>query len=322
VSGFPIQRAHTLEPLPQAKRWLIEDMWTHEAVGIIGGEPKSCKSFLALGMAVAVASGRPCLGRFAVPNPGPVLVFAAEDALHIVRQRLHGLCVHEGLELESLDLWAITAPSIRLDHADDRQRLEDTVARIKPSLLILDPFVRLHRIDENVSAAVAPLLAFLRELQRKHHCCVVLVHHARKGGNNVRAGQALRGSSEFHAWGDSNLYIRRRRQALSLTFEHRSAASHEDLALRLQCNDDATALVVSDKTAAEQSIGSPPEPDEHQRVVDALQKFEDPVRLRRLRVACRMRGEALTRTLRELVATGEVLRTDDGWSLPGASVAP
>jgi hypothetical protein len=25
----------------------------------------------------------------------------------------------------------------------------------------------------------------------------------------MRAGQALRGSSEFHAWGDSNLYLRR-----------------------------------------------------------------------------------------------------------------
>jgi hypothetical protein len=34
-------------------------------------------------------------------------------------------------------------------------------------LLILDPFVRLHRIDENASGEVAPLLAYLRELQRR-----------------------------------------------------------------------------------------------------------------------------------------------------------
>jgi RecA-family ATPase len=66
--------------------------------------------------------------------------------------------------------------------------------------------VRLHRIDENVSGDVAPLLAFLRELQRRHAIAVVLVHHAKKGAGTMRAGQALRGSSEFHAWGDSNLY--------------------------------------------------------------------------------------------------------------------
>ena len=60
--------------------------------------------------------------------------------------------------------------------------------------------MRLHRIDENVSGDVAPLLAFLRELQRRHAIAVVLVHHARKGAGTIRAGQALRGSSEFHAW--------------------------------------------------------------------------------------------------------------------------
>src|SRR5215813_8969665 len=32
----------------------------------------------------------------------------------------------------------------------------------------------------------------------------LVVHHAKKGAGNIRAGQALRGSSEFHAWGDSN----------------------------------------------------------------------------------------------------------------------
>jgi hypothetical protein len=48
-----------------------------------------------------------------------------------------------------------------------------------------------------------------------------------KGAGNARAGQALRGSSEFHAWGDSNLYLRRDGDDLTLTVEHR-AAPHLD----------------------------------------------------------------------------------------------
>jgi hypothetical protein len=56
---------------------------------------------------------------------------------------------------------------------------------------------------------------YLRELQRRHDVAVLVVHHAKKGGG-VRAGQALRGSSEFHAWGDSNLYLRRDGDDLSL----------------------------------------------------------------------------------------------------------
>jgi len=42
----------------------------------------------------------------------------------------------------------------------------------------------------------------LRQMQRQFDVAVLLVHHARKGGGKARAGQALRGSSEFHAWGD------------------------------------------------------------------------------------------------------------------------
>src|SRR5207245_929916 len=101
-------------------------------------------------------------------------------------------------------------------------------------MLVLDPFVRLHRVDENVSGEVAPLLAFLRELQRRHQVSVVVVHHARKGAARARAGQALRGSSEFHAWGDSNLYLRRIGEQITLTVEQRAAASIPGVTLALK----------------------------------------------------------------------------------------
>jgi hypothetical protein len=40
-----------------------------------------------LDLAVAVAAGVPCLRRFTVRRSGRVLLFAAEDVLHIVRRR-------------------------------------------------------------------------------------------------------------------------------------------------------------------------------------------------------------------------------------------
>ena len=178
MSPLPVQPAWRLADGPEQQRWLVDGLWSEQAVGIIGGEPKCGKSFLALDLAVAVAAGIPCLRRFAVSHPGRVLLYPAEDALHIVRRRLEGICVAAGVGLAELDVQVITAPSLRLDLEADRARLEETVARLKPRLLVLDPFVRLHRIDENASGDVAPLLAFLRELQRRHAIAVVLVHHA------------------------------------------------------------------------------------------------------------------------------------------------
>src|SRR5207249_3272806 len=85
---FPVRRAADLEPRPRARRWLVEGLWSAEAVGIIGGEPKCCKSFLALELAVSVASGMPCLRRFPCREKGTVLLYAAEEPLHVVRARL------------------------------------------------------------------------------------------------------------------------------------------------------------------------------------------------------------------------------------------
>src|SRR6202051_4018322 len=247
---LPVEPAWRLADRPGEQRWLVTSLWSEQAVGIIGGEPKCCKSFLALDLAVAVASGTPCLRRFAVPRSGCVLLYAAEDALHIVRQRLEGICAATGRALADLDIQVITAPSVRLDLDADRRNLAETVARLQPRLLILDPFVRLHRIDENASGEVAPLLAYLRELQRRYGLAVLVVHHARKGAGNARAGQALRGSSEFHAWGDSNLYLRRDGDDLTLTVEHRAAPSLAPIAITLAQRGAALALEAVD----------PPEP--------------------------------------------------------------
>jgi len=188
---------------PPEQSWLIQDLWGQNAVGIIGGAPKCGKSWLGLDMALSVASATPCLGRFAVQAQGPALVFLAEDSLPAVRARLEGLCAHRKLDLRGLDLYVITAPSLRLDQGPDRQLLEAMLVRLNPRILLLDPLVRLHRLDENSAADISQLLGFLRALQRAHNTAIVLLHHASKK-HRAQPGQALRGSSDLHAFGDSN----------------------------------------------------------------------------------------------------------------------
>jgi RecA-family ATPase len=313
VSLLPVERAHRLAARPEARRWLITGLWAEEAVGIVGGEPKCCKSFLALDMAVAVAAGVPCLRRYPVPRAGRVLLYAAEDALHVVRRRLEGICVAAGVALADLDVHVITAPTVRLDLDADRASLDETVAKIEPHLLVLDPFVRLHRIDENASGEVAPLLAYLRELQRRHHLAVAVVHHAKKNGGRARAGQALRGSSEFHAWGDSNLYLRRPGDDLTLAIEHRAAASVPAVRLELAQRGDALALEVIDRAA--EPTPAPTSIDD--RIVTALAEAGRPLPQAALRAACRVRAATLGERLAALVGAGRVIRNDVGYQLAG-----
>lgn len=311
---FPCQRASALASVEETERWLIEGFWSERAVGIVGGEPKCCKSFLALDMAVCVASGKPFLRRFGVQRPGRVLLYCAEDALSVVRARLAGICDAAGVDFATLDVFVITASSLRLDHADDCERLRGTVESLRPRLLVLDPFVRLHRVDENVAADVAPLLGALRGLERHFEVAVVLVHHSRKGATGARGGQALRGSSELHAWGDSNLYLRRREKGLFLTAEHRAAASPErDLALELRQDGKALALHVVDELdepSAEETGTSPED-----RLLAVIADASAPMPVRELRSACRMRTATVVEVLARLTSRGDVLHTHAGYAL-------
>ena len=198
-----------------------------------------------------------------------------------------------------------------LDLESDRKALADTITELQPRLLVLDPFVRLHRVDENVSGEVAPLLAFLRELQRRHQLAVLLVHHARKGGAKMRAGQALRGSSEFHAWGDSNLYLRRHGEQLTLSVEHRAAPSIPSISLQLRDTDDEVALAI-----AERRPDVPNLPTLAQRVEQQLATATSPLSAAQLRELCRSRKATIMATLAALVSAGRVAKSTAGYSLP------
>jgi len=317
VNPLPVQRAHELDSSSPQTRWLIEGLWADEAVGIVGGEPKCCKSFLVLDMAVAVASDSPCLRHFPVPRKGRVLLYAAEDALHVVRARLEGICSHLELDLAALDIRVITAPSLWLDSELDQNRLVETLDLLKPRLLLLDPFVRLHRIDENLSSDVAAILGYLRQLQRRFHVAVVLVHHARKAARHLRAGQALRGSSEFHAWGDSNLYLRRRDEHLSLTIEHRAAPGKADLPVVLQGTEDRLALCL----AQQPPTPVPPRTSAEDQILTVLARTDVPVGFSALHRQCRIRTETFCKLLVQMQAQGMVLKTQDGYTLANTTSA-
>jgi hypothetical protein len=311
MNTLPVQRASQLATAGPQTQWLVEGLWSDQAVGILGGEPKCGKSFLALDLAVSVASGAACLRQFPVRHTGKVLLFPAEDSLAVVRQRLEGIAGAAQVPFESLPVEVITAPSLRLDTPTDRQRLSNTVQNLRPILLILDPLIRLHRLEENDATQIAGLLSFLRELQRQFHLAVLVVHHARKDSHASRPGQALRGSSELHGWGDSNLYLRRKGSQLTLSTEHRAAPSQDHIPLQLTQSGTALALSVLERPVSEPGT----EPTPMERVRQALAQFQEPVPVQQLRQLCGLRTATVCSALTQLSELGEITRNSRGYQL-------
>jgi hypothetical protein len=290
-------------------RWLLSDLFLVGAAGILGGAPKTGKSFFALELAVAVASATAAAGRFAVSMPGPVLLWAAEDPPAVVVQRLAALAAGRAHALATLPVVVIVEPGVRLP--DGLERLAATVAHIAPRLLILDPLIRLHRADENSAADMAVILDGLRGLARATECAILLVHHTRKAPAGSVAGHGLRGSSDLHAFGDTNLYLRRvgPDAMLELRIEHRAAACPPPLRLHLHTQESAagpTARFVCDD--------APPADPLRERALALVRRASAAVATDALRTTLGVRKQTLVALLQHLAAEGLIRRAGrDGW---------
>lgn len=330
-----------IEGVPEEERWLVDRLWSASGVGIVGATPKSGKTWLSLEMAVAVASGTPMLGEFEVPSAGPVVVFPAEDDPRAVRDRIQGLAAARGRDLKNLPLHVITETVLHLDDEEHRRGLTRLLKDIRPVLVVLDPLVRLHTGAESHAGHMAELLGFLRGLQRQFDCSILVTHHVSKkrGAKGAQMGQALRGSGELHAWGDSNLYLSKTSDGLvQVEVEHRSAASPDPLHFALVAKAGGTQLELREGSEADEEDEAPtprsggarkprsvqpaskpiaPKLPLKERVLKTVELSPHPPSQVALRKQLQVRNQLLTEALRELSEEGLLLRggVRDGWRL-------
>jgi hypothetical protein len=318
VEELPVLRADELSAQPiDARLWLIRDLWLHQAVGWCAGAPKSGKTFFACEMAISVASGAPCLGHFVVEEPGPTLIYLAEDSLPRIHDRIAAICSHRKIDLAALDLYLITVPRLQLDLPSDLERLDATVARIKPHLLLLDCLSRLHARDESSASEMSPLLGSVRELSRRHNLAITICHHVTKRGHQ-RHGQALRGSGDLWAFADSSAYLNRRDDRIEMVLEHRSAAAPDPVTLSLVSDSPDQSPHLEILATAD---GEPPPPPLGERVRTLLADVTKPLSRAVMRKKLSVNNQRLGEALVFLERHGMAERSDAGWCLakPAAS---
>jgi hypothetical protein len=123
----------------------------------------------------------------------------------------------------------------------------------------------------------------------------------------VAAGQGLRGSSDIHAFGDSNLYLRRVHQRLVLSSEHRAAPASPPAHLELMSDPaEMTHLQV-----VAQHSDQPPRTLADQ----VLALLLDGTALTRgqLRATLCVQNQRLGRVLGTLEKSRQIRRTSTGW---------
>ena len=126
------------------------------------------------------------------------------------------------------------------------------------------------------------------------------LRHARKTAAS-RPGQALRGSSELHAWGDSNLYLRRRKDRILLSAEHRNAPGLDEIELQLADTGAGPALQMMEPAPDH------PEPETAaRRILAVIAQATRPLSQREIRQKAATRPATVTDTLHRLIGEGRI----------------
>ncbi len=157
-------------------RWAVPGLLA-EGLNLLVGAPKLGKSWLCLGLGLAVASGGRALGKIEVEQ-GDVLYAALEDTPRRLQSRLTSVLGRDpaparlnittalsrgGQAIELLDGWLD-------DHPQARLVIVDTLAKVRP------PADGRQSVYEGDYAAIGALKA----LADQRGVCVLVVHHTRK----------------------------------------------------------------------------------------------------------------------------------------------
>jgi AAA domain/RepB DNA-primase from phage plasmid len=204
----------------QPIRWMVADIWGTGEVGFISGHPKSYKSWLALDLAVSVATGTRFLGSFQARRLN-VLLIQEEDPKPILQERLSLVAANKGLvgveayhdgsfdmQYELPDnLYIISNQGFTIND-EWLELLEQWINEKKIELLILDPLMMIGENFDEFKAfeVMSKVLKPLKRLRSKTDVAIAVVHHHTKGTTETGA-KAMYGSVAMWAWEEAALHL-------------------------------------------------------------------------------------------------------------------
>jgi AAA domain len=182
----------------------------------IAGPPKKGKTWLGLGLALSVATGRPVFGHFEVPKPSPVLYVALEGSRVGIRTRLGALARGLGIDPDSeehLDrLHLLYRPSpFDLAHKGTPAELEEQAGEIDAGLIAVDVLRSGARFKENAAEEFARVRDGLEPLRAAGRT-VALLHHFGKLTDTQKErspGERMAGTGAMYGAMDVGLLITR-----------------------------------------------------------------------------------------------------------------
>lgn len=160
------------------------------------------KSSLVLVEALAMVTGRPLLG---LQPSGRLRVWfwCGEDPLEEIERRVAAICLHYGIKPEEIEdrlfldsgrtseiILATTTKAGVFLAQPVLDQLVETIRENEIDVVVIDPFISVHRVSENDNGAIDMVAKALNRVAEETRCAMELIHHVRKG-QGVQGGYSV-----------------------------------------------------------------------------------------------------------------------------------
>lgn len=287
----------------QPIKWVIPDILP-EGVTIFAGKPKMGKSWLALNLAIATATGGRALGRIQV-EPGSVLYLALEDNERRLQTRMSKL-LQGGITPERLDL-AIEWQRMGEDtlglawltgwieaHPDARLIVIDTLAKVRP------PMGKSSNIYEHDYNTVQGLKA----ISDQHNVAILIIHHVRKGTADDPL-ELISGSFGLSGGVDGAIVLNRDRGAMDAVL-HITGRDVDEKELAMVWSAELALWTIAGD-ADEYRMSK-----ERRQILDLLSGVRDGLSPKEIADALQRNAGSIKKMLREMLDDGQLKQTGYG----------
>lgn len=190
--GFTFVRGKDYLALPRDPQpWLIEKVVPSGGLMNAYGKPKLGKSYLALGIALAVSNPnvQEWLG-FRVLKHGDVMYLQADTPRSEWASRVDKLAAL-GYDISNIHFTDnnLGPYPVNLTSPAAKESLKQCIEAVKPVLLVVDTLREVHSGDENDSGAMKEIIQSVVECTRNTNTSVLFVSHSRKDLNSKDGGK-------------------------------------------------------------------------------------------------------------------------------------
>jgi phage/plasmid primase-like uncharacterized protein/KaiC/GvpD/RAD55 family RecA-like ATPase len=183
---------------------LVEGLMTIGSSVVVYGDSNSGKTFWALSVATAIATGTECYGR--KTDPG-LVIYLASEAPASIRSRMQAIKKHHGCDLQNLAMVPVPMNFHNGDQdAHDVIELVRAIEQIKGKpvrLIIGDTLARMSAgANENSGEDMGPVMARFDQVATATGATLMIIHH-----NGKDAAKGARGWSGIRAHIDTEIEV-------------------------------------------------------------------------------------------------------------------